>query len=481
MQSRDIRAAILTLQKQGRGLNAIARAVKVSRNTVRRVLGSGSADVPEIERVEKAAPHESLIQELYRRCEGNLVRVHEELAAQGVVLPYSTLSCFCRRHGIGQKPKERVGSYHFQPGEEMQHDTSPHDVVLSETRRRLHCASLVLCYARMIFSQVYPVWNRFWAKVFLMDAMVYFEGAAEHCMVDNASILIARGTGKNAVFAPEVVAFGERFGTTFIAHELGDKNRSARVERPFHHIERNFYPGRTFVDVADVNAQLRAWCDKVNATPKRSLQASPLMLFATERTALRRLPEHMPPVYLLHRRSVDVEGYITVHTNRYSVPTEFIDRELTVHETKSQIRIFDGHRLVCEHIRQENGLQKRLTLPGHERKRRDSNAVASRMQTPEEHLLRADSPVMAAMVDALLKRHCNRVTRPLMRLHRLWLDYPAEPLRKALGVALEYGLLDLERIESLVLRHVAGDYFKLPLGEDDQCMNIQDKQDGDET
>lgn len=480
MQSRDIRTAILTLQKQGRGLNAIARAVNVSRNTVRRVLASGSADVPEIERVEKAAPHESAIRELYTRCEGNLVRVHEELATQGVVLPYSTLSGFCRRHGIGQKPKERAGSYDFKPGEEMQHDTSPHDVVLGGMRRRLHCASLVLCYSRMIFSQVYPVWNRFWAKVFLSDAMVAFDGAAERCMVDNASILVARGTGKNAVFAPEVVAFGERFGTTFVAHELGDTNRSARVERPFYHIERNYYPGRTFVDVADVNAQLRIWCDKVNATPKRSLQTSPLMLFATERTALRRLPEYIPPVYLLHRRSVDVEGYIKVHTNRYSVPTEFIDSELTVHETKDQIRIFDGHRLVCEHNRQENGLQKRLTLPEHERKRRDSNAVTSRMQNPEEHLLRADSHVMAAMVDALLKRHGNRTTRLITRLHRLWLDYPAEPLRTALGIALEYGLLDLERIESLVLRHVAGDYFKLPLGED-QPMDIQDKRNGDKT
>lgn len=223
MQSRDIRAAILTLQKQGRGLNATARAVNVSRNTVRRVLASGSADVPEIERVEKAAPYESAIRDLYTRCEGNLVRVHEELAALGVVLPYSTLSGFCRRHGIGQKPKERAGQYDFKPGEEMQHDTSPHDVVLSGRLRRLQNASLVLCYARMIFSQVYPVWNRFWAKVFLMDAMVYFEGAAEHCMVDNSSILIARGNGKNAVFAPEVVAFGERFGTTFIAHEVVER------------------------------------------------------------------------------------------------------------------------------------------------------------------------------------------------------------------------------------------------------------------
>lgn len=66
------------------------------------------------------------------------------------------------------------------------------------------------------------------------------------------------------------------------------------------------------------------------------------------------------------------------------------------------------------------------------------------------------------MVDALQKRHGGRATRKLMRLHRLWLDYPGQPLRSALGLALEHGLFDLDRIETLVLRHVAGDFFRLP-------------------
>jgi transposase-like protein len=67
MQNRDIRAAILTLHKQGLGLRAIARTVKVQRNTVRRVLGSGSVEVPALERAEKAEPYEARIRELFER------------------------------------------------------------------------------------------------------------------------------------------------------------------------------------------------------------------------------------------------------------------------------------------------------------------------------------------------------------------------------------------------------------------------------
>ena len=43
---------------------------------------------------------------------------------------------------------------------------------------------------------------------------------------------------------------------------------------------------------------------------------------------------------------------------------------------------------------------------------------------------------------------------------------PQEPLDKALRVALEHGLFELHRIETLVLRFVAGDFFRLPRTDD---------------
>jgi transposase len=468
MQGRDIRAAILTLHAKGNGLHAIARTLRIARNTVRRVLLSGTVEVPEVERTEKAEPHEERIRALFVLCKGNLVRVHEELAAQGVQLAYSTLTGFCRRRGLGQEPKERAGRYHFEPGQEMQHDTSPHDVIVGGTRRRLQCASLVLCYSRRLFAQVYPVWNRFWAKVFLTEALRAFGGAAGRCVLDNASIGVARGTGKTAVMAPEMVAYAVRFGTLFVAHELGDADRSARVERPFHHIEHNFYVGRSFADLADLNAQLLAWCAKVDATPKKSLGTCPLALFATEQTALRPLPIHVPEVYALHRRSVDVEGYVTLHTNRYSLPAALIDRDIAVHETKDRVRLFDGHRLVGEHVRAEDGSGKRSTLAEHEAEGRWHRRGQPRPQSPEEQRLRADSPVLGQRVDALQKHHGGRSTRRLGRLYRRWLDYPAEPLHRALTTALKHGLCDLDRIERMVLRHIAGDFFRLRPEDEDQ-------------
>jgi hypothetical protein len=140
-----------------------------------------------------------------------------------------------------------------------------------------------------------------------------------------------------------------------------------------------------------------------------------------------------------------------------------------LHETKDRLRIFDGHRLVCEHVREEEGAGKTRMLEEHKLERKLARQHAPRTALrPEELALSASSPAMAAMVGALKKRHAGRAVRALQRLRRMWLDYPQAPLDQALAVALAHGLFDLERIESLVLRHVAGDFFRWPIIRDEE-------------
>ena len=72
------------------------------------------------------------------------------------------------------------------------------------------------------------------------------------------------------------------------------------------------------------------------------------------------------------------------------------------------------------------------------------------------------------MMQALRKQRGGRAVRAVRRLHRMYIEYPDEPLREALAEALRYGLLDLERIERMVLRRVAGNFFRLRPPEDDE-------------
>ena len=142
----------------------------------------------------------------------------------------------------------------------------------------------------MLFFQINPTFQRFDCKVFLTDALRYIGGVVERVMIDNTHVVVLRGTGREMIPVPEMEAFGERFGFHFVAHERGDANRSARVERPFSFIENNFLAGRTFASWDDLNNQARQWCDRVNSTYKKHIRAVPRELFAVERMHLKSLP-----------------------------------------------------------------------------------------------------------------------------------------------------------------------------------------------
>ena len=124
----DTRRAIFQLKTRGLGRRAIARALRISRNSVRAVLALGSAEVPAIARGPRCAPHLDALRGLYADCKGNRVRVWEEAQQQGRAISYPALTAFLRRQGVGVKVKQPAGRYHFAPGEEMPHDTAPHDV-----------------------------------------------------------------------------------------------------------------------------------------------------------------------------------------------------------------------------------------------------------------------------------------------------------------------------------------------------------------
>lgn len=139
--------------------------------------------MPSTVRPSSLAAYYLEIVELYAECRGNLVRVHEVFVTRhGDSTSYPTLTRYVRSAGIGQKPKLPAGEYHFVPGEEMQHDTSPHAVTLGGKDHVLQCASVVLCHSRMLYMQVFEQFTRLQARIFLTEAFVFFGGAAGRCL-----------------------------------------------------------------------------------------------------------------------------------------------------------------------------------------------------------------------------------------------------------------------------------------------------------
>ena len=465
MTPREKRIAILEMHKHGGSVRGIAKALDASPNTVREVIASGDPERASMKRESQLAEHIERVRNLHVGCKGNLVRVNEELEKGGIVVAYTTVTKFCREQKIGVVEKVPAGKYHFDPGVEMQHDTSPHRVTIGGVERLIQMASVVLPHSRMIFAQGYPAFTPFHCKTFLTEGIRFFGGATTWCMIDNTHVVVAFGTGPNAVMAPEMVAFGERFGMTFRTRVPGDPNRNAHVERQFWTLETNFEVGRTFADLADFNAQLVAGCEKKNAKYRSDLHAAPVTLFAAERPYLKPLPRWIPEVVNVEERRVDVERYVSLHTNRYSAPPALIGQNVEVHETIRHVRLFHRHKLIAEHPAFEPGATKTSTLPEHRRQ-----AGASRGPAPmisEEATLVAAGPEFVAMIALLRTKYHGQAQRAVRRLHTLFLDYPTPVLRAVLVDAVEHRAHDLGQIDRLVLQRVGADVFRLPIPKDE--------------
>src|SRR5271163_378823 len=154
MTPNEIRAAVRGLQTQGRSLREISRLLAMSRNTVRRILrepaGDAGGEPPPCDEATLIR-----LKAAFARARGNVVRVRELLADDGLEVSYSTLTRWVRGADL-RGPPRRVGEHDFMPGQEMQHDTSPHRVTFAPSGAptdkpvSVQCAGLVLAYSRRL-------------------------------------------------------------------------------------------------------------------------------------------------------------------------------------------------------------------------------------------------------------------------------------------------------------------------------------------
>jgi len=456
MKSLSDRQAVIAMNQAGQSIRKISRILKISRKTIRRILsGKAPTEVKKLSRYESLAP---LVCELFQRFEGNAVLVQKELDhLYGHQLPYTSLTHLVRSLKLRPEKIIRSGTFTYEPGREAQHDTSPHRVLIAGKMLKAQCASLVLANCRLLFFQYYPRFTRFEAKIFLTAALSYLDAVPEICVIDNTSVLVAAGSGADAIIAPEMQAFGAIYGLRFVAHAIGHADRSALVERNFRYIETSFLPGQDFSSWPALNAAARRFCDELaNSKIKRALGMSPRQAYVSERPFLKPLPAVKPPVYQALSRTVDLYGYVTVDTNRYSVPEALCGKRVEIHKGLYHLRIFYRMRLIATHPRLIEQRDSKSTLPGHH-----SPPVAHKgdKHSPLLHQLLGHSQELDAYAQKIAARPA--ATRHLQRLLAIKGDYPAQALDPAIARALQYGVYDLSRLEKLILRFVAGDFFKL--------------------
>jgi hypothetical protein len=420
--------------------------------------------MPDKTRRDKIVLDEDLLKKLHLDCDGRIQRVYEKLTEEeGIQVKYSTLTRMMRTLGISRIQEERCERVPDTPGAEMQHDTSDYWIKLADKLTKLIASLIYLRYSKRRYLRFYRRFNRFKMKCFFHEALMHWEHAAPECIIDNTSLARLRGTGKNAVMTQEMAAFAKQYRFQFRCHELGHSDRKAGEERSFYTVETNFFPGRHFESLEDLNRQAFEWATvRMENRPVAKTGLIPAKAFEHEIHYLRKLSPHLPPPYRIHERPTDQYGYIAFNGNYYWVPGTKRD-DTRVLEYDSRLKIYINRECVAEYpLPTEGANNQRFSPEGMPAPRHQPNN-RKRPTEEEEKRLRSMSQTVGAYLDFALKseggirRH--HFVRKLFSLSR---RMTSALFIQSVERAMRYRIMSVETIERIALLSMTQDAQILP-------------------
>ena len=467
----DRRNAIYQLYKEGMAKREISRRLKISLMTVRSIIAQKGV-MPISVRKDKILVDETLLRRLYGECNGFIQRIHEKLTEeQGVQVGYSTLTRQVRDLGLNVVGKKRSARVPDEPGAEMQHDTSPYDLNIGGKRRRLVGSLLYFRYSKIRYLKFYPSFTRFRMKCFFHEALMLWGYAARICIIDNTNLARLRGSGKNALIHPEMEQFARKYGFEFFCHEIGHSDRKAGNERSFWTVETNFFPGRSFESLEDINRQAKEWATvRMPNRPVSKTGLIPAVAFEFERPWLVRVLKATGPPYLPHSRLIDQYGYIAFDGNYYWIP-QISNREVNILQYSDTIKIYHQRKLLLTYLLPHEGIKNEKFSPKGQPAPPCQPKHRKKPTAHEEKQLRAAGKEVDDYLNFALKQKGQNRHRFIREFYSLYKKAALPPFLSAVKRALTYRILDMATIERIVVLQLQDGGYHLPTAEIDQSFS----------
>ena len=470
----DKRKAIYLLHKEGMGIREISRQMNVSTNTVSTIIDQGG-ELPQTTRSDKIVIDTDLVSRVYLKCDGRVQRTHEILGEDyGINIGYSTLSRIIRELGFGKRRKKRCHQEPDQPGAEMQHDTSPYRVKFVNTPVLVQGSLLYFRYCKLKYLKFYRAFDRFKMKCFLHEALSFWQYAAANCIIDNTNLARLYGTGKNAVIHPEMAQFAKQYGFKFICHEKGHANRKAGNERGFYTVETNFFAGRKFASLEDMNRQAFEWATlRMANRPTTKTRLIPIKVFEFEKPYLKKLPAYVPAPYLALERGTDQYGYAAVDGNYYWIPGTK-RHDVKVLQYAQHLMIYCNRKLMGRYPIPTDGVKNKRIAPEGQQIPPYMPKNRKKPTTKQENILRTADKQIDAYLNFAIKNGVKQKHRFIRELYGLYRKIALEVFIKTLSRALKYRITDIKTVERIAALQLTAGNAQLPLPHIDEQLEKRD-------
>jgi hypothetical protein len=290
-------------------------------------------------------------------------------------------------------------------------------------------------------------------------------------VIDNTNLARLRGSGRQAVIAPEMAAFAQGYGFTFLCHALRHPNRKAGEERSFWTVETNFLPGRSFESLEDLNQQALEWAtERMEHRPQGKARLIPAKAFEHERHYLTELSARVPAPYWPHERGTDEYGYVAFLGNYYWVPGTKAKEGLKVLQYAECLKIYRQRTCVAEYALPADGVKNARFSPAGQPPPRYLPKHRKHGAEHEEQRLRALGPEVAAYVDFALQTPGIQRHRFLRELFALSRKVTPTVFVETLARARRYRVAHLETLARIAWLCMSQGQEPLPEAEVDESF-----------
>jgi len=351
---------------RGKSIKEIVRALKVSRNTVRKVLRSGATSFEYMRVVQprpKLGSWHADLDGMLSANEGKparerltLIRIFEELRGLGYEGSYDAVRRYAKRWRVehGAAMAEAYVPLSFAPGEAYQFDWSHEVVLINGTTVTVKVAHVRLCHSRMLFVRAYPRETQEMVFDAHSRAFAFFKGACTRGIYDNMK------TAVETVFIGKDRQYNRRFlrmcghylvepvaCTPASGWEKGQVENQVGVVR-----ERFFTPRLRVASYEELNAWLLDRCVAYAKAHKHPELADRTVwqAFEAERTQLVPIGGRFDGFNAI-QASVSKTCLVRFDNNKYSASSRAVGRPVEIQAYAERIIIRQEGAIVGDHAR----------------------------------------------------------------------------------------------------------------------------------
>ena len=238
----------------------------------------------------------------------------------------------------------------------------------------------------------------------ILNAMEYYGGVPDIVLTDNMKTVVDGHEAGKTLFNPSFAAFCNDMGFIPKTCKIRRPQTKGKVERLVRYVKDNFFPGRMFTDLMDLNQQARKWCVTVDQKIHGTTGKIPLQ--ELEQETLQALPsQEIRDQYRWEHRQISKDGFISFDGVRYGVPWQYSGKQAHVRLLHHTVQIYVDHLPVAT-FAQQTGRNRYVLAPSQYKGLKEQHGIA--MTPPRGRLTANDVATRPlAMYDKIMEGIAN--------------------------------------------------------------------------